>query len=305
MSRLKAQIIKELLCLLRDPKSRVILIVPPLMQLLIFSYAATLEVSNVDMVLLNQDSGRWSQEVIAQISASSFIGSIASVADPEELRRAIDERKAVIALHFQADFSRNLSANKPAAIQILLDGRRANSAQIALSYMNTIISRVNEEIQPAITSVMPKAVIRNWFNPNLTYQWFIVPALVGTLAMTSSLIVCALSIARERELGTFDQLLVSPAKPLEIIIGKMVPALIVGSGLGCVMISAGVFQHPVYRFPVSCACQPGDVYSLGGWYWPDDFVHLQDPAAGHSRNVLNYCTADSALRICYTRGKYA
>ena len=119
MSRLKAQIIKELLCLLRDPKSRVILIVPPLMQLLIFSYAATLEVSNVDMVLLNQDSGRWSQEVIAQVSASSFIGSIESVADPHELRRAIDERKAVIALHFQPDFSRNLSSDKPAAIQIL------------------------------------------------------------------------------------------------------------------------------------------------------------------------------------------
>lgn len=241
MTRLKAQIIKELLCLLRDPKSRVILIVPPLMQLLIFSYAATLEVSNVDMVLLNQDSGRWAHEVIAQVSSSSFIGSIETVADPEELRKAIDEREAVIALHFQPDFSRNLLADKPAAIQILLDGRRANSAQIALSYMNTIISRINEEIQPAITTVMPKAVVRNWFNPNLTYQWFIVPALVGTLAMTSSLIVCALSIARERELGTFDQLLVSPAKPLEIIIGKMVPALIVGSGLGCVMIAAGVF----------------------------------------------------------------
>ncbi len=241
MTRLRAQIIKELLCLLRDPKSRVILIVPPLMQLLIFSYAATLEVSNVDMVLFNQDSGQWSHEVIAQVSASSFIGSIETVADPDELSRAIDERKAVIGLHFQPDFSRNLSAGKPAAIQILLDGRRANTAQIALSYLNTIISRINEEIQPSFTAVMPKAEIRNWFNPNLNYQWFIVPALVGTLAMTSSLIVCALSIARERELGTFDQLLVSPAKPLEIIIGKMVPALIVGSGLGCVMIGAGVF----------------------------------------------------------------
>lgn len=241
MNRLKAQIIKEMLCLLRDPKSRVILIVPPLMQLLIFSYAATLEVSNVDMVLLNQDSGQWSQEVIAQVSASSFIGSIESVADPVELQRAIDERKALIAIHFQPDFSRNLSSGKPADVQVLLDGRRANTAQIALSYVNAVVSRVNEEIHPTIVAAMPKAEVRNWFNPNLIYQWFIVPALVGTLAMTSSLIICALSIARERELGTFDQLLVSPARPLEIIIGKMVPAIIVGSGLGCVMIGAGVF----------------------------------------------------------------
>jgi ABC-2 type transport system permease protein len=241
MTRLMAQIIKELLCLLRDPKSRVVLIVPPLMQLLIFSYAATLEVSNVDMILLNQDSGRWSHEVISRVSAGSFIRSIETVADPGDITRAIDQRKALIALHFQTDFSRNLSAGKPATIQVILDGRRANSAQVALAYLNTIISRVNEKIYPAITTAMPRAEIRNWFNPNLIYQWFIVPALVGTLAMTSSLIVCALSIARERELGTFDQLLVSPAKPLEIIIGKMVPALIVGSALGSVMISAGVF----------------------------------------------------------------
>ena len=246
MTRLKAQIIKELLCLLRDPKSRVVLIVPPLMQLLIFSYAATLEVSNVDMVLLNEDSGRWSHEVISRTAASSFIGSIKTVAGPEEMQRVIDERRALMALHFQSDFSRNLSVGKPAVLQVLLDGRRANSAQIAQSYLNSVISGINEEIQPKLSANMPKAEVRNWFNPNLIYQWFIVPALVGTLAMTSSLIVCALSIARERELGTFDQLLVSPAKPLEIIIGKMVPALIVGSGLGCVMIAAGAF---IFRIP--------------------------------------------------------
>ncbi|MGB3211584.1 MAG: ABC transporter permease [Desulforhopalus sp.] len=245
MIRLKAQIIKELLCLLRDPKSRVILIAPPLMQLLIFSYAATLEVNNVDVVLLNEDGGQWSHEIITRISASSFIDTIETVAGPNMLRQAIDERKALLALHFQADFSRNLSSGKPAGVQIILDGRRANSAQIALRYLNTIIAGVNEEIYPSIAATLPRTEIRNWFNPNLTYQWFIVPALVGTLAMTSSLIICALSIARERELGTFDQLLVSPAKPLEIIIGKMVPALIVGSGLGCVMIGAGVFVFSI------------------------------------------------------------
>lgn len=246
MTRLKAQIIKELLCLLRDPKSRVVLIVPPLMQLLIFSYAATLEVSNVDMVLLNEDSGRWSHEVISRAAASSFIDSIETVAGPEEMQLAIDESRALMALHFQSDFSRNLAAGKPAVLQVILDGRRANSAQIAQSYLNSVVSGINEEIQPELSANMPKAEVRNWFNPNLIYQWFIVPALVGTLAMTSSLIVCALSIARERELGTFDQLLVSPAKPLEIIVGKMVPALIVGSGLGCVMIGAGAF---IFRIP--------------------------------------------------------
>ncbi len=246
MTRLKAQIIKELLSLLRDPKSRIVLIAPPLMQLLIFSFAATLEVNNVTLALLNQDSGKWSHEVVQRISASGFISDIKTVAGPDELQQTIDQRVALMALHFQPDFSRRLAAGKPASVQVILDGRRANAAQIAQSYLNTIIAGVNEDINPQVGAILPQAEVRNWFNPNLIYQWFIVPALVGTLAMASSLIVCALSIAREREMGTFDQLLVSPAKPLEIIIGKMIPALIVGSFLGCIMITAGVF---IFKIP--------------------------------------------------------
>ena len=246
MTRLKAQIVKELLSLLRDPKSRIVLIVPPLMQLLIFSFAATLEVDNVSMVLLNQDSGKWSYEVIQRISASGFTSDIQTVTNREELQHKIDQRQALIALHFQPDFSRSLTAGAPAALQVILDGRRANAAQIAQNYINSIISEINEDISPRFVAAAPQARVRNWFNPNLIYQWFIVPALVGTLAMASSLIVCALSIAREREMGTFDQRLVSPAQPLEIIIGKMIPALIIGSSLGCVMIAAGAF---IFKIP--------------------------------------------------------
>jgi ABC-2 type transport system permease protein len=246
MTRLKAQIIKELLSYLRDPKSRMTLIVPPLMQLLIFSYAATLDVDNVDLVLLNQDNGRWSEEVIDRFTAGGFIGNVETVFSLDDLHHAIDERRALVAVHFQPDFSGRLVAGKPATAQIILDGRRANSAQITLSYFNSIIAEINGEAAPAAAAQNVRTEVRNRFNPNLNYQWFIVPALVGTLAMTSSLIVCALSIARERELGTFDQLLVSPARPLEIIIGKMIPALMVGSGLGCVMIAAGAF---IFRIP--------------------------------------------------------
>jgi ABC-2 type transport system permease protein len=95
-------------------------------------------------------------------------------------------------------------------------------------------------------SAVPRGVVRYWFNPNLRYRWFVVPALAGILAMFGALIVTALSIARERELGTFDQLLVSPAKPLEIIVGKTVPALVIGSALGTLMIGAGAL---VFRVP--------------------------------------------------------
>lgn len=244
--RLKAQVIKELLSVLRDPKSRAILIGPPLMQLLIFSFAATLEVRNVDMVLLDQDSGRWSHEVTQRIAAADFVRELKAVDNPAEMQKAIDQRDALVAIRFQPDFSRQVEAGQPASAQVVLDGRRANAAQIAQGYLETIVGGINEELAGEAASTVPRAAVRNWFNPNLEYRWFIVPALVGTLAMASSLIVCALTIARERELGTFDQLLVSPAKPLEIIIGKTLPALIVGSGLGCVMIAAGAF---LFRIP--------------------------------------------------------
>lgn len=244
--RLKAQVIKGMLSYLRDPKSRMILLIPPLMQLFIFSFAATLEVRNVDMVLLDQDSGRWSHEVTQRIAAAEFVEALRAVDSPAQMHQAIDQRDALLAVRFQPDFSRRIESGLPATAQVVLDGRRANTAQIAQGYLDAIVAEINGELNQEDASIAPQTMVRNWFNPNLEYRWFIVPALVGTLAMATSLIVCALSIAREREMGTFDQLLVSPAKPLEIIIGKTLPALIVGSGLGCIMIAAGAF---LFRIP--------------------------------------------------------
>jgi ABC-2 type transport system permease protein len=245
ITRLIAQIIKELLSFLRDPKSRLTLIGPPLVQLFIFSFAATLDVTNVSIAVLNDDSGRWSQEMIQRLDGASFVGSLTFVDTPEQLEGMIDRREAIAAIRFPADFSRNIGTGSPAIAQVILDGRRANSSQIALGYLNTIASGVGaERIQAGGWHALETAV-RHWFNPNLIYRWFIVPSLSGILAMLISLIVTALSIARERELGTFDQLLVSPARPLEIVIGKTVPALMLGTLLGAVMISAGVFAFDI------------------------------------------------------------
>jgi len=246
--RLKSQVIKELLSYLRDPKSRAILIGPPLMQLLIFSFAATLSVRNVDLAVYDADAGRWSTEVVARLEGASFVDEVIQVSSPAELGELIDERRVLAALSFPADFSRDVAAGRPAELQVIVDGRSANSGQVALSYIEAITSGLGVELaggrgDPAATG---GAVVRHFFNPNLIYQWFVVPSLAGILAMIISLLVTSLSIARERELGTFDQLLVSPAKPLEIIAGKTLPALILGSLLAGVMITAGIF---VFRVP--------------------------------------------------------
>jgi ABC-2 type transport system permease protein len=246
LHRLRSQVIKELLSLLRDPRTRIVLIGPPLMQLFIFSFAATLDVQNIGLAILDEDSGRWSRELEARITSTRLVGTVRTVGSPQELRDVLDSRQVIAGLVFQSDFSRAVDSSRTARVQAVLDGRRANAAQIALGYLNAIVEELNGELGGVATVRAATTIRRHWFNPNLEYQWFTVPALVGMLSMFSALVVTALSIARERELGTFDQLLVSPAHPAEIIVGKCVPALITGTLLGSVMIAAAILA---FRIP--------------------------------------------------------
>ncbi|MBB5577205.1 MULTISPECIES: ABC transporter permease [Rhizobium] len=242
-SRLKALIIKELLAVMRDPKSRLILIGPPIVQLLVFSYAATLEVRNVDIALLNHDSGHWAQELVQQIEGSPTFRSISPVQDLAEMRDAIDRQRVTAAVVVGPDFSRNIEAGRPADLQIILDGRRSNASQIVAGYLNQIVATLSTET-PAGTRAAARSVAvvpRNWFNPNLIFQWFMVPNLIASIALLIGLIVTALSIARERELGTFDQLMVSPLRTEEILIGKFIPPMMIGLFHMTVYILAAIF----------------------------------------------------------------
>jgi len=242
--RLRVQIVKELLSLLRDPKSRFVVIGPPLAQLFIFAFAATLEVENVDLAVLDEDAGRWSWELTESIGKTNLVDQLHILGSTSELRNIIENREAIAALHLPADFSRNILAGRPATAQVILDGRRANAAQITLGYLNRITADLMDEGPDQHRPVTVET--RHWFNANLHYMWFTVPSLVGILSMFSALLVTSLSIARERELGTFEQLLVSPALSMEIIVGKTIPALMIGVALGTVMILAGIF---VFNIP--------------------------------------------------------
>lgn len=246
-TRLKALIVKELLAVLRDPKGRAILIGPPIIQLLVFSYAATLEVKNIDIVVLNKDSGRWSQELIYRIEGAPAFRRITQVQSPAALREAIDRQRAIAAVQIGPSFSRDIEAGAPADIQIILDGRRSNASQIVAGYISQIIEALAADtaIAKRFASPAVSVVARNWFNPNLTFQWVMVPSLIGTIALLIGLIVTALSIARERELGTFDQLMVSPLRTHEILIGKIVPPLLIGLFHITVYILAAIFIFDV------------------------------------------------------------
>lgn len=244
-ARLRAQFIKEVLSILRDPRSRMVVFVPPLVQLLVFAFAATLEVRNVDIAVHNQDAGRWSHELVMRLDRAEFINQVHHVTSSGELRTLLDRGKVIAALEIPIDFSRAIAAGDSGNVQVVVDGRRSNSGQISVAYLSAIAAEVGAAVNPEAAAAAP-VVVRNWFNPNLIYRWFIVPSLSGILAFFSALMLTSLSIARERELGTFDQLLVSPTSTTEIIISKSLPALAIGTLLGLMMIAAGVvlFQIP-------------------------------------------------------------
>jgi len=242
--RLRAQIVKELLSILRDPKSRYLLVVPPILQLLIFSFAATLELQHVEIGLYNRDAGRWGYELAARVGASRFVRRVVPARDENAVRDLIDRREVLAVLVIPETLSRDIAARRPATVQVILDGRRANGGQVLLGYLNAIVGDLNGE-RPGPGGGRELTAVRHGFNPNLDYQWFIVPSLGGVLVMFITLAVTALSIARERELGTFDQLLVSPCTPTEIIIAKIVPAMLLGLVMEGVMGAAAILPYGI------------------------------------------------------------
>jgi ABC-2 type transport system permease protein len=245
--RIFTLVIKELRALLRDRQSRVLLIAPVVLQLAIFPFASTLEVKNNCLGIFNEDSGAGSAELVQRLTQAAAFTKVVYIHSEQELRRAIDLQQVLLVLRLAPDFSRGLASGNPPQLQAILDGRRSNSAQIALGYLRQIVGDFMGDRNQAQGKVpRSEIVVRHWFNPNLDYVRHIIPSLVAIITTISTLIVTSLSVAREREHGTFDQLLVSPLTPGMIMIGKSVPALIVATAQATIILTAGVF---VYRIP--------------------------------------------------------
>lgn len=235
MKQILALIWKELLTVLRDKKVRISLLVPPIIQLFIFTFAATLDVKDVPIGILNRDSGEKAFEFVERFyGAKVFNNRIIFLKGVQEIAPFINEQKGVMVISIDEQFSRNLDAGKPATIQLILDGRKSNTAQIVAGYTQQIIHQFNNNRVQKI-----EIVPRTWFNPNTLYYWYNIPCLTAVLSMLICLVVTSQSVAREREMGTFDQLLVSPLMPLEIVIGKVLPGIIIGMFEGLIMLGIG------------------------------------------------------------------
>jgi ABC-2 type transport system permease protein len=244
LQRIWTLIRKELQAQLRDRDSRRLLIVPVILQLAVFPFALTLEVKNNTLAIYNQDSGDNSVELMQRFSKASAFPTLKILHNITEVQDTIDNQRALLVITFPSDFSRKVLAGRPATLQVIIDGRRSNAAQIAASYIQDIVTNYNNDIK-SDSFVAPTTVIRDWFNPNLDYKWFILPCLVAIITTIGCLTVTAMSVAREREQGTFEQLLVSPLTTGYIMFGKTIPALLIAAVQATIILFASIWIYGV------------------------------------------------------------
>ncbi len=259
--RIRALIIKELQALFSDRQSRMLLFMPVILETALFPWAVTLDVQNNTLAVLNRDAGPVSTELVQRFARAEAFTHYISLNSDADMRDTIENQKALLVLYFPVDFSRNVLAGNAADVQAIVDGRRSNSGQIALGYVQTIIQNYNDERLAATGQPVPsKVIVRHWFNPNLNYKFFVLPSLVAVITTISVLIITSLSIAREREHGTFDQLLVSPLTPAMIMIGKTIPAILVATVQGTMIVLVAIifygvpFEGSVFLLYLSIFC---------------------------------------------------
>lgn len=241
--RLLALIKKELQIVIGDKQSLRLMIAPVVLQLLIFPFAATLEVKNNSIFVLDRDGGPVATEVLQRLAHTPAFDQVRRLRDQAEMVAVIDRQEALLVLHIGPHFSERALSGHPEPIQAVVDGRRSNSGQIALSYVQNILGTI--PVGQALDAPPVPVVVRHWYNPNLDYFRFILPSLVAMIATLSALIVTAMSVAREREQGTLDQLLVSPLVPWMLFVGKATPALIVAVIQTTIILLGSVFGYGV------------------------------------------------------------
>jgi ABC-2 type transport system permease protein len=228
--RIYALIIKEFLSILKDKKSRMVIIFPPLIQLFLFGYAANFDLNDIRMGVYNEDRGAAARDLAARFDGANNFRVVKYLKAEREIAPLIDKKKVLLVLHVGSDFSRKLQQGQPADIQVIIDGRNSTTAQTALNYVSTIVAAFNRywRLSNNQAAAPARLIARAWYNPNLNSRWYFLPGIVGILPLVITVMVTALTVAREREEGTFDQLLVTPMGPVEILIGKAVPGLLIG-----------------------------------------------------------------------------
>jgi len=250
-ARIKYILIKEFIELWRDKWGRFRLIVPPIIQMLIFGYAATFEVYHVPTIVLDLDHTQESRELVSRFTSSNRLNIVSIASSQRDVNNAIDNSDAAVALVVRAGFANLLRKGQSAPVQAIVDGTNSNTALIALGYVNTIAAGYAQDYTAdllqrttrlqGVRQVQVTLEQRPWYNEDLNGRWFFVPGVIGTLTLVIVVNLTAFAIVREREIGTLEQIMVTPIRPAEFILGKTVPFFFVGLGEVALVAAVGIF----------------------------------------------------------------
>ncbi len=261
-ARIVPILIKEFIELKRDKWARFRLIVPTLVQMLLFGYAATYEVYHVSTVVLDLDHTQESRELLSRFTSSTRFDIVELAQTQQQVTRAINTSAAAVGLVIHAGFAELLEKGQSAPLQVVVDGTNSNTALIALGYVNTIAAGFAQDYATDLAErtlgvqgmrqVNVTLEQRPWFNEDLNGQWFFVPGLIGTLTLVIIVNLTAFAIVREREVGTLEQIMVSPIRPAEFILGKTVPFFLIGLGEVALIVAVAIlwFQVPFVGNPL-------------------------------------------------------
>ena len=274
--RLKAMFIKELHHITRDARSLGLALGVPVMMLLLYGYALSLDVDRIPTLVYDQDQTSASRALVRQFAGSRFFDMRGSVDNYAAIQRDIDRGQILMAVVIPRDYSKNIGAGAQAPVQLLLDGSDSNTASIVLGYAETVVrnysitlrsqrmnQRGGEHLAPPVD-----ARLRVWYNSSLESKNYVVPGLIAVILQIIAALLTSLTIAREWEMGTMEQLLSTPLRPVEIVIGKMMAYFVVGviDSFIALLVGLFVFQVPL-RGSILLLAVSTCVFLFGALFW--------------------------------------
>lgn len=254
MQRIRLLIWKELIELGQDPRLFGIVVLAPILQLFLLAYAATTDVRNVPIVVADADRSSASRELVNRFESSPSFTVTRVVSSPDDVDRALERSEAWMALVVPRGYGAALASGQSQTVQIVADGSDANSAGVSMSYATNLIAAYGQEIaerarvasgRPAAEGASIQAVVRVWFNPRLESRDFMIPGIVAILLLVITTNLSSMGIVREKELGTLEQLNVTPLTRAELIIGKLLPYGLVGLIDVVLVLSVAIFWFEV------------------------------------------------------------
>lgn len=238
LARIRHMMTKEFIQTLRNPHARWLLWGPPIIQMMVFGYAATMEIKHVSVAVLDLDNTQESRELVSHISASRYFSVTKYAARRDELRYGIDHGDFLVALEVDSGFAQRLRNGQGATVQVIVDSSNSNTALVALGYLTQIGAQFTQNYQmdrlwrvaPQLASFVPQVELeaRPWFNEGFLSEWYFVPGVLGNLMLILIMNLTAFAVVREREIGTLKQVMVTPIRRWEFILGKTVPFFLIG-----------------------------------------------------------------------------